>query len=55
MLIGGEVRTQNMDNPEPHEPRVKICIYAKVIAVMIHQLIHRTKSSCAGIFARIHG
>ena len=33
MLIGGEVRTQNMDNPEPHEPRVKICIYAKVIAV----------------------
>lgn len=33
VLIGGEVRTQNMDNPEPHEPRVKICIYAKVIAV----------------------
>ena len=47
VLIGGEVRTQNMDNPEPHEPRVKICIYAKVI--------HRTKSSCAGISARIHG
>ena len=33
VLIGGEVRTQNMDNPEPREPRVKICIYAKVIAV----------------------
>lgn len=33
VLIGGEIRTQNVNNPKPEELRVKIYIYANEIAV----------------------
>lgn len=33
VLIGGEIRTQNLHNPQPEENRVKVYIYAEVIAV----------------------
>lgn len=33
VLIGGEVRTENIHNPRPEENRVKIFIYAEIIAV----------------------
>lgn len=33
VLVGGEIRTENIDNPQPEENRVKVFIYAEVIAV----------------------
>lgn len=33
VLIGGEIRTQNLHNPQPEENRVKVYIYAEVIAI----------------------
>ncbi|MDE7238954.1 MAG: single-stranded DNA-binding protein, partial [Lachnospiraceae bacterium] len=33
VLVGGEIRTENVSNPQPGENRVKIYIYAEVIAV----------------------
>lgn len=33
VLIGGEIRTENIQNPRPDESRVRIYIYAEVIAV----------------------
>lgn len=33
VLIGGEIRTENVSNPQPEEHRVKIYIYAEMIAV----------------------
>ena len=33
VLIGGEVKTENIQNPQPEENRVKIYIHAEVIAV----------------------
>lgn len=33
VLVGGEIRSKNIHNPKPEENRVKIYIYAEVIAV----------------------
>ncbi|MCM1088948.1 MAG: single-stranded DNA-binding protein [Muribaculaceae bacterium] len=33
VLIGGEIRTENVHNPQPEENRVKVYIYAEVIAI----------------------
>lgn len=33
VLIGGEIRTENVHNPQPEENRVKVYIHAEVIAV----------------------
>lgn len=33
VLIGGEIRTENVSNPRPEENRVKIYIYAEMIAI----------------------
>lgn len=33
VLVGGEIRSENVRNPQPEENRVKIYIYAEVIAV----------------------
>lgn len=33
VLVGGEIRTENISDPQPGENRVKIYIYAEIIAV----------------------
>lgn len=33
VLIGGEIRTENVRDPQPEENRVKVFIYAEVIAI----------------------
>ena len=51
VMVGGEIRSENVPNPKPEESRVKVFIYAEAVVVTIRPRKTRTKQGYAGIYA----
>lgn len=53
VLIGGEIRTENAHDPAPEENRMKVYIYAEVIAVNVPPIIDQNEVKLHGHICKL--